>query len=110
MKKSIVLCMLVALLALVLCACGDEAVDYSSAEDFEKALNAGESVEGKIVSFKVGTVTPDGALGHTIWAGEHLNFINSKDPGVKEGDTLKVKITKATDMLGSWILAYEVVD
>jgi hypothetical protein len=109
MKKMIVFVLLVTLLSLVLCACGEENVDYSSAEDFEAALNNGESVDGKVVSFKVDTVNPKGALGHTIWAGEHLNFISDKDPGVKAGDTLKVKVTKATDVLGSWIISYDVV-
>ncbi len=53
---------------------------------------------------------PDSAFGYNIWAGEHLNFVSSKNPDVKEGDIVVVKTTTIESNLGSWIIKYERVD
>lgn len=81
--------------------------DFGSAEDFEAALNAGQDLTGKTVTFKVKSVHPDSILGHNLWAGEHLNFISDEDPGIKSGDIVTVKVTKISNSLGSWIIHYE---
>lgn len=108
MKKTLVLIISI-ILILSMCfaftSCGK--VDYESAEALEEALNAGEDCEGKIAVIKVVEYNPTGALGYTIWSGEHLNFISAENPKVKEGDEIKVKITKVKSLLGSWIINYE---
>ena len=80
--------------------------DYEYAEDFEAALNAGEDLIGKIVSFTVREVNPNSAFGYSIYAGEHLNFCSSKNPHVKAGDTITVKATSINSLFGSWIIYY----
>lgn len=111
--KSIigVLCLAFALLT----ACGDSSsstvvIDYGDDISFEEALNNGENLEGKIVQFKALELHPQSARGYNIWAGEHLNFISSRNPDVKEGDVLTVKATTIESSLGSWFITYEKVD
>lgn len=98
-------------LSIFCAACGVLPVkaDYENAEDFEAALNAGEELEGKIVTFTVREFHPDSAFGYNLWAGEHLNFCSSKNPGVKAGDTITVKIVDVRSVIGSWILGYEMI-
>ena len=85
-------------------------LDYDNAETFEKALNNGEKVDGKIVSFEVKEYHPDSILGVNCWAGEHLNFISKEELSVDSGDTIIGKITKEPkSQLGSWIINYEVI-
>lgn len=98
-----------------LIACGDkkedtEIINYADAESFESALNKGENLEGKIVQFVVGELKPNSAFGYNIWAGEHLNFVSSRNPDVKQGDTVVVKTTTIENTLGSWIIKYDKVD
>lgn len=83
------------------------ALDYENAEDFEEALNNGEKLEGCTVRIKVKEFHPESKLGYNIWAGEHLNFISSDNPDVKEGDSITIKVTKVENMLGSWIIKYK---
>lgn len=105
MKKIKIL--LVAFLAMFfLAACGSSEPDYTT-EQAEAALNDGENIEGKTVEITVDEFIPDGTLGYTIWTGEHLNFISSENPEVKEGDTIVVKVTKVKSALGSYIINYE---
>lgn len=87
-----------------------EVINYTDAESFEAALNNGENLEGTIVQFVAGELKPDSAFGYNIWAGEHLNFISSGNPGVKQGDTVVVKATAIENRLGSWIINYEKVN
>lgn len=87
-----------------------EVINYTDAESFEAALNNGENLEGTIVQFVAGELKPDSAFGYNIWAGEHLNFISSGNPDVKQGDTVVVKATAIENRLGSWIINYEKVN
>lgn len=108
--KKIFAILLVFTVAVSLTACGQNTgfkVDYENSEVFEEALNKGEQLEGKTVTFMVSEVVPDSAFGYNLQAGEHLNFCSANNPGVKAGDTVTVKITEVTSMLGSYILNYE---
>jgi hypothetical protein len=68
-------------------------IDYGDAESFEKALNDGVNVDGKIVKFKVREyATP--VAGYNLHAGKHLNFISFSNPGVSTGDTIIVKVKR----------------
>lgn len=108
MKKIIATILTLFSISLVLVACGQKQADYPSSAKAESALNAGKNINGKTVSFKVAKVVPNGTLGHTMWAGKHLNFISDENPkiSVKKGDTVTVKIKKAKSALGSWLITY----
>lgn len=101
------LIMVMILLSFSACGRTRETVHYTDAQSFEAALNDGENLEGKTVRFVALAMTPDSAFGYNIWAGEHLNFVSSEDPGVKEGDTVVVKTTSIQQVSGSWIIRYE---
>ena len=90
-------------------ACGSKEVDYANVEDFEAALNAGEDLTGKTVTFTVREVHPNSAFGYNLFAGEHLNFVSSKTPGIKEGETVTVKVKEVSSIFGSWIITYSKV-
>lgn len=95
------------LLTFLCCSCGGSGkVDYPNVEDFEAALNAGEDLTGKTVTFTVLEVHPDSVFGYNLYGGEHLNFCSSKNPAVKEGDTLTVEVKEVNSFLGSWIISY----
>ena len=96
-------------IACVCTACGSRNVDYEREEDFEAALNAGEDLTGKTVTFTVREVHPGSVFGYNLYAGEHLNFVSSQNPGVKQGDTVTVKVTEINSVLGSWIISYKKV-
>lgn len=81
-------------------------IDYEDAESFEKALNDGTNLVGKVVQFVVGEVRPNSAYGYNIWAGEHLNFVSSINQNVEEGDIITVKVTNISNEWGSWIIEY----
>ena len=83
--------------------------DYPNVEDFEAALNAGEDLTGKTVTFTVTTFVPNSAFGYNLQTGEHLNFCSTTHPGVGEGDTVTVKVTEVQSVLGSYIIYYEFV-
>lgn len=108
-KKVAVLIMICTLLALSIFGCGKVSPDYSNAADFEAALNNGDDLTGKTVSIDVDNFEPQSAFGYDIWAGEHLNFVSSNNPNVKEGDTITVKATEIKSVLGSWIITYEII-
>lgn len=84
-------------------------VDFPSAEEYEKALKQGEDTVGKAVTFKVVNVVPDGALGYTVWAGEHLNFISTDVLGWKTEETHTVKVVKVTSATGSFMITFKVI-
>lgn len=107
MKKATVFFVIMVLL-FSLTACGSEAVtpDYTDAESFEKALNSGADLTGKIVQFKVIEIVPNSMFGYNLQAGEHLNFCSSRNPGVSVGDTVTVKVKDISSMLGSYIISY----
>lgn len=81
-KAGILLLMLCSSLFLYGCGSTKQVIDYGDAEAFEAALNAGEK----------------------------LNFISSRNPDVKVGDTVIVKTDSIENLLGSWIINYEKVD
>lgn len=88
----------------------DYEIDYTDAESFEKALNEGEKVNGKVVQFIVQDYKPDSALGINCWAGEHLNFISEDELDVVKGKIIVGRVTKEpSKTLGSWKIPYEVL-
>ena len=107
--KKITSILLILLLSLSLASCGKAKVDFADAATFEAALNSGEDVEGKVVTFVVNEVVPDSAFGYNLQAGEHLNFCSENNPKVKKGDSITVKVTEVTSMLGSYIISYKIV-
>ena len=109
-KAGILLLMLCSSLFLYGCGSTKQVIDYGDAEAFEAALNAGENLEGKIVQFEAVEIHPDSKLGYNVCAGEKLNFISSRNPDVKVGDTVIVKTDSIENLLGSWIINYEKVD
>ena len=114
MKKYFSLIVLVVfVISLVGCGGAKESaeivVDYPDVVDFESALNNGDDLTGKTVTFTADKLVPDGVMGYTIWAGEHLNFVSTENPGIKEGDTVTVEIVEVASALGSFFLTYEVV-
>jgi len=109
MKKnlSITLIICVLLISFLSGCAGETKVDYANAEDFEAALNAGDDLTGKTVTFTVNELVPDSAFGYNLQTGEHLNFCSANNPGVKKGESITVKVTEITSMLGSYIISYE---
>jgi hypothetical protein len=90
---------------------GELSIDYVDAASFEKALNDGEKVNGKIVQFDVVAYKPDSALGIDCWSGEHLNFISEYELDVNVGDIIVGYVTQeASKSLGSWKIPYEVLE
>ena len=85
-------------------------IEYGDAESFEAALNEGKNLEGKVVRFIAGEFHPDSKLGYNVWAGEHLNFVSSRNPDIQEGDTVTVRTITVENMMGSWVINYEKVD
>ena len=92
----------------------EDYVDYSDASSFESALNSGKKVKGKTVKFELIAYKPESALGINCWAGEHLNFISSKELDVESGDIIVALVTgEARNTLFStdrWIIDFEVIE
>ena len=107
-KSSILLLMIVVLLTA--CGASKEVIDYGDATAFETALNNGENLEGKTVQIIVDDINPATVSGYDIYAGKHLNFVSSRHPDVKKGDTIVVRATTIESALGSWIIQYEKVE
>lgn len=85
-------------------------IDYVDAKSFEKALNDGVKVTGKIVQFDVVEYKPDSILGINCWSGEHLNFISEDELNVSKGSIIIGRIKKEPiNTLGSWEIHYEVL-
>lgn len=104
--KKIVISLLTVLSALfILTACGNKKADYTE-KTAESALNSGKNIEGKTVKFKVDQIDPKSSFGYNLQTGKHLNFVDSKNPNVKKGNTVTVKVKKVTSTLGSWIISY----
>ena len=85
-------------------------IDYGDAESFEAALNEGKNLEGKVVRFTAKEIHPNSAIGFNVWAGEHLNFVSSRNPDIEVNDTVTVRTTTIESISGSWIINYEKVD
>ena len=101
--------LLFVLIASAFSACSSKVVDYPNVEDFETALNAGEDLTGKTVTFTVDAFVPNSAFGYNMQAGEHLNFCSTTNPNVKQGDTVTIKVTEVLSVLGSYIIKHEIV-
>ena len=86
-----------------------EYIDFGDANVFEEALNNGENVTNKIVSFEVTEIHPNFSLGFNLWSGQHLNFVSPSPVDVKPRDILTARITNVTNMLGSWFINYEII-
>jgi len=110
--KRIYVILVSVLLVMTLVACGGQkiTVDFENEVDFEVALNAGEDVTGKVVTFTVKELVPNSAFGYNLQAGEHLNFCSEKNPGAKAGEVVTARVTEVSSMLGSYIITYEIVD
>ena len=110
--KRIYLLLISMLLLLTLVACKGQkvVVDYEDEAIFETALNAGEDVTGKVVTFTVNKIVPDSAFGYNLQTGEHLNFCSEKNPGVDEGEMVTVRVTEVSSLLGSYIITYEMIE
>lgn len=109
MKKYIKMLFVGLVCLLFLAACGSSGpkADYTTKEA-EQTLNDGKSIEGKTVEIKVDKLVPDSAFGYNIQTGDHLNFVSSENPNVKEGETLIVKVTSVKSVMGSYVINYEV--
>lgn len=98
---------------MLLTACGSEAtvtIDFADEAVFETALNNGENLEGKVVTFTALEIHPDSVLGFNVWAGEHLNFVSQRNPDIAVGDLVTVKATTIENQLGSWVIHYEKIE
>lgn len=73
-------------------------------------MENGDNLEGKVVTFIAGEIKPQSAYGYNIYAGNHLNFVSSKNPDVQTGDIVTVKVTEINSVLGSWIIYYEKIN
>lgn len=102
------------ILCSLFCSCSSSQtgtiVDYGDATAFETALNQGENLENKTLIFTVTELRPNSKLGFNVCGGEHLNFISAKNPNLKVGDTVGVKATEISNLLGSWVIKYEIID
>lgn len=83
--------------------------DFKTAAEFESALNSSQDTIGKIVTFTVDNVVPDGEFGYTVWAGEHLNFVSTEVLDWKIGESHTVKIKKVASSLGSYMITFETI-
>ncbi|MBR6156988.1 MAG: hypothetical protein IKQ27_08515 [Lachnospiraceae bacterium] len=101
------LCIIVSIIGC--CACGATIPDYNDAASFENALNNGENVVGKIVTFNVLAISPDTEFGFNLWSGDHLNFCSQEIWDVQRGDELTVKIQSVANVGDSYIIRYRML-
>lgn len=106
MKKSFLILISFFAAVILLTSCSNVEPDYTT-EEFEKALNDGENLEGKTVSITVSELEPDSAFGYNIQTGEHLNFVSSSHPDVEKDDELVVEVEEVESLLGSYIITYK---
>lgn len=107
-KKLFFITFTIVLIFSLLSACANETkVDFTNEADFESALNAGDDLTGKVVTITVDTLVPNSVCGYNIQTGDHLNFCSTNNPGVKEGDSITVKVTEISSMIGSYLIQYE---
>lgn len=100
---------LFAAIILILAACGGGGSvepDYNVV-DFEKELNEGADLIGKTVEVEIIDIEPASAFGYNLQAGEHLNFVSSKNPELEVGDTFIAEVEEVESMLGSFIITYK---
>ena len=107
--KKILTVLLSMVMCIMLFGCGSGNVDYKDAESFESALNAGDDLTGKTVTFTVKEIVPDSAFGYNLHAGETLNFCSSTNPNVKVGDTVTAKVKSVSYVLKHYVIYYTIV-
>lgn len=83
-----------------------EAECYSTAEEFETALNSGNDVTGAIVTFTAGITAP-GPGSYNTYAGKKLAFISNNYPNIDPGSTVTVKVKSVKNVEGTWNIEYE---
>lgn len=107
---SVIGAIVVVILGVVIYKVIPRSVDYGDEVCFEEALNSGENVVGKVVTFKVREfATP--VAGYNLHAGKHLNFVSFSNPGVSTGDKITVKVKRVQDMdEGKWSIWYTKVN
>jgi hypothetical protein len=115
MRKYIFIFTIILSIILIFSACNynkveqQTPVDFPNVENFETALNNGENLIGKTVSFPVNKITPNSSFGYNLMAGEHLNFCSPTNPGVHIGDTIIVRVTEIYSVIGSYIITYDLL-
>lgn len=84
-------------------------IHYSSAEEFEKALDEGTDVDGAIVDFVLKDYKYSETENDNIYkAGEHLNFISDAKPIVEVGQKMTVKVVSTSLINGTyWVVRFE---
>lgn len=89
----------------------DGVVDYPDVNVFEQAVNNGEELAGKTVTFTVKGVRPDSILGYNLYGGEHLNFVSNEGIGINEGDEITVIVTDVKKVItDSYKISYVLID
>lgn len=112
MKKVLIITVICITMVAALVGCNgykNVAPDYEGAEQFESALEEGVDTEGKIVTFTVTDIRPNSYFGYNLFAGKHLNFVSDANPKVQVGDTLTVRVKEVRNVIGSWIITYEMI-
>ena len=109
MKKLLLIVVSVFFICLFSACNNSKPVDYPNVTDFEAALNNGEDLTGKTVTFTVDKFVPDSLFGYNLQAGEHLNFCSSDHPGCKAGDTITVEVVSVKSFTGSYIISYKII-
>lgn len=82
---------------------------YSSAEEFEKALDEGIDVDGAIVDFVLKDYKYSETENDNIYkAGKHLNFISDSKPIVEVGQKMTVRVV-STSLINDiyWVIRFE---
>ena len=87
----------------------EDTKEYWDESEFEAALNAGEQLNGVIVTFVARELYPDSELGYLISTGENINFVFDYDPQVTVGDTLTVKTRVVVSSFGAWFISCDIV-
>lgn len=107
MRKYLLVFMMITVLG-IMAACdgGSNEPDYTT-EGFEKALEDGEDLTGKVVKVEIDGFEPTSAFGYNLQAGEHLNFVSNKNPKLDVGDELTAEVEEVENVLGSFIISYK---
>lgn len=108
MKKTLI-ALLLSMSVVSIVGCSPDLESKISEKKFESELNKGKDMEGSLVEVKVQKLVPNSAVGYNIQAGEHLNFVSNSNPNVKKGDTIIVEVDEVENMLGSYIIDYDIV-
>ena len=64
--KTIAILILMILTVSIFISCSNTSVDYPNVEDFELALNEGEDLTGRTVTFTVDDLVPNSAFGYNM--------------------------------------------